>query len=179
MRQENSKDGTTMDLIVKNSHSALWGDTEFPCAIGRGGVIAPNAKKEGDGATPAGRWLMREVFYRADRVKKPETILPVRALCPQDGWCDAPNDPNYNKFVQHPYPASAEHLWRDDALYDVIVVLGYNDDPVVLGKGSAIFLHLARPDLGPSTGCVHLRLEDMLRVLGEATAASTVVIPTP
>src|SRR5580698_7995560 len=116
------------------------------CALGPRGVIAADAKREGDGATPAGAWPIRRVLYRPDRRPSPTTALPVQALQPDDGWCDAPDDPAYNRQVKLPYPASAEHLWREDGIYDLIVVLGHNDDPVLPYMGSAIFLHLAKPD---------------------------------
>lgn len=166
-----------MDLHLLSSHEAEWNGQVFRCAIGRGGVEMPAEKTEGDGATPSGRWLMREVFFRADRLARPQTLLPCRPLGRADGWCDAAGDPRYNCFVTHPYPASAEELWRADGLYDLIVVLGYNDAPVVDGKGSAIFLHVARPDYGPSEGCVHLSRQDLLTVLRQAQEGSAVVIP--
>jgi L,D-peptidoglycan transpeptidase YkuD (ErfK/YbiS/YcfS/YnhG family) len=134
------------------------------CALGRGGVVAD--KREGDGGTPAGRLPLRRVFYRADRLgSPPATALPVQALAPDDGWCDAPDDLAYNRPIKHPYPASAERMWRDDGLYDVVVELGWNDDPVTPGRGSAIFLHVARPDYGPTEGCVALALPDLLDLL--------------
>ncbi len=139
------------------------------CALGKGGVAAMGAKREGDGATPAGLWPLRRLFYRPDRLNAPRTRLPVTALEPSDGWCDAPGDAAYNQAVTLPYPASAEHLWRDDGVYDLIVVLGYNDAPVVTGCGSAIFLHVARPDYSPTEGCVALAEADLLEVLAEAT----------
>lgn len=91
----------------------------------------------------------------------PETALKLTALAENDGWCDAPDDPNYNRPVKLPYAASQE-MWRDDGLYDVVVVIGYNDDPVVAGKGSAIFLHICRADYGPTAGCVAIPLAEML-----------------
>jgi L,D-peptidoglycan transpeptidase YkuD (ErfK/YbiS/YcfS/YnhG family) len=134
------------------------------CALGRGGVALD--KREGDGATPAGRLPLRRAFYRPDRLAAPPaTGLPVQALSPDDGWCDAPGDPAYNRPVKHPYPASAERMWREDALYDVVVELGWNDDPVVPGRGSAIFLHVARPDYGPTEGCIALALPHLLELL--------------
>lgn len=139
------------------------------CALGRGGVAAMGAKREGDGATPAGLWPMRRLFYRPDRIAAPRTRLPITALTPTDGWCDAPADKAYNTAVQLPYPASAEHLWRDDEVYDLIVVLGYNDAPVVAGRGSAIFLHVARQDYSPTEGCVALRRADLLDCLSNAS----------
>ncbi len=169
-----------MDLTVIGAHEAKWGNRTFRCAVGHNGFTAERAAKEGDGKTPVGRWIMREVFYRPDREKPPLTLLPTMALRPDDGWCDAPDDPNYNKFITHPYGASAERLWREDHTYDIIVVLGFNDDPVVPGKGSAIFLHVARPDFSPSGGCVALAREDLLAVLRDANKESSVsVAPSP
>lgn len=130
----------------------LWQGREYTCTLGRGGVRAD--KREGDGASPAGCFPLRMVLYRSDRVARPSTRLPCTAIARDDGWCDAPADPAYNRKVRLPYPASAETMWRDDALYDIVVVLGHNDDPVVPSAGSAIFLHLMRDDGGPTEGCV-------------------------
>ena len=130
----------------------LWQGQPHPCTLGRSGVRAN--KREGDGASPSGCYKLRAVFYRADRVTLPPTRLPSMAIARDDGWCDAPGDVAYNRKVRLPYPASAEHLWRDDGVYDIVVVLGHNDDPVVPGAGSAIFLHLRRGDGGPTEGCV-------------------------
>lgn len=135
------------------------------CALGPGGVIAAGDKREGDGRTPLGAWPLRRVLYRPDRGGAPDTRLPTQALGPDDGWCDAPADPRYNRPVKLPYPASAERLWREDRLYDLIVVLGHNDDPPVAGLGSAIFLHLAWPDYRPTEGCVALERADLEALL--------------
>ncbi len=135
------------------------------CALGKGGVIEAAAKREGDGASPLGVWPVRRVLYRPDKGPPPETVLPCAAIAPDDGWCDAPDDPAYNRPVPLPYPASAERLWRDDGLYDRLVVLAHNDDPPVPWLGSAIFLHCARPDYGPTQGCVALARPDLDRVL--------------
>ena len=99
------------------------------CALGKGGTIAAARKREGDGCSPLGVWPLRGLLYRADRLDAAGSPLDPRPLAEHDGWCDAPNDPAYNQLVRHPYPASAEHLWRADHLYDLIFVLGYNDDP--------------------------------------------------
>jgi L,D-peptidoglycan transpeptidase YkuD (ErfK/YbiS/YcfS/YnhG family) len=105
------------------------------------------------------------VLYRPDRVPRPATGLPVRRLSPHDGWCDAPADRNYNRPVRHPYPASAERLWREDGLYDVVVVLSHNARPRVRGCGSAVFMHVARPGYAPTEGCIALRREHLSRLL--------------
>lgn len=162
--------------VIGTSGRALWQDKTFRCAIGHGGLVTAQSKQEGDGKTPIGRWPLRRVFYRADRIAAPFTLLPVQPLQPDDGWCDAPGDAHYNQFVQHPYPASAERLWREDAVYNIIVTLGYNDAPVVSGKGSAIFLHLAQPDFNPTAGCVALLPDDLLQFLAGATVDSAVTV---
>ncbi|MCR9219442.1 MAG: L,D-transpeptidase family protein [Alphaproteobacteria bacterium] len=133
------------------------------CALGRGGIA--RAKREGDGVTPAGAWPMRRVLYRADRLSRPETALPTAPIAEDDGWCDDPADAAYNRPIKRPYAASHEAMWREDGLYDVVVVLGHNDDPPAPGAGSAIFLHVARPDYGPTEGCVALALPDLLDLL--------------
>ncbi len=136
------------------------------CAIGRSGIRA--GKREGDGASPRGIFTLRRVLYRADRVTRPVTGLPVRALREQDGWCDAAGDRNYNRTVTHPYPASAERLWREDGLYDIVVVLDHNERPRIQGRGSAIFMHVARAGCRPTEGCIALSLKDLRKVLAMA-----------
>ena len=163
-----------MDLIVDRAGFASWGGLSLRCAVGRGGIR--HEKREGDGATPVGAWPMRRLLFRADRVGEPATRLPKQAIAPSDGWCDAPEDPRYNLPVSLPYPASAEALWREDRVYDLIVPLGYNDAPVVPGMGSAIFLHLARPDYAPTEGCVALAAPDLVRVLAEADTGSSIIV---
>lgn len=165
-----------MDLIVVSPNLALWNGKSLRCAIGSGGFNSPENRKDGDHTTPIGRWPMREVYYREDKGARPQTVLPLKVIRENDGWCDDAADPNYNRFVVHPYPASAEKLCREDDLYDIVVVLGYNDKPVIPGKGSAIFLHIARPRFTPSEGCVHLSREDLEMVLREGDNNSAVVV---
>ena len=153
------------------------GGLTFPCALGRAGCRV--RKREGDGATPVGLWRMREVLYRPDRVRRPRTHLPVKAIRPRDGWCDASADRNYNRPVSHPYPASAERLWRPDGLYDVVVVLGYNDCPRVRGRGSAIFMHVAKPGFAPTEGCIALARPHLLRLLARLGRRSAVAVAGP
>ena len=142
-------------LILRN--------TVFRAALGRGGVRTD--KQEGDGATPAGRLPLRRVLYRADRLAAPDCAVPVEPLAQTDGWCDDVSAREYNRMVRLPHDARHEELWRSDGLYDVIGVLGWNDAPVERGRGSAIFLHVARPDYAPTEGCVALNLPDLRRVL--------------
>lgn len=143
------------------------GSASYPCSLGRSGRKA--IKREGDGATPIGSWRMVEVRYRADRVRRPICRIALRALHPDDGWCDAVADRNYNRHVRHPYPASAEHMWRTDHLYDIVVVLDHNRRPRMRGAGSAIFMHLARPGYRPTEGCVALREVHLRQLLRRAS----------
>jgi L,D-peptidoglycan transpeptidase YkuD (ErfK/YbiS/YcfS/YnhG family) len=132
-------------------------------ALGRSGVSTE--KHEGDGATPVGVLPLRRVLFRADRVKAPNCAVPREPIAPADGWCDDPTHRMYNSMVTLPIDASAEELWRRDGVYDVIGVLGWNDDPAKRGRGSAIFLHVATPAFAPTAGCVALSLPELLAVL--------------
>jgi L,D-peptidoglycan transpeptidase YkuD (ErfK/YbiS/YcfS/YnhG family) len=118
-------------------------------------------KQEGDGATPRGVLPLLRVLYRADRLAPPRCAVPLEPIGPDEGWCDDPADAAYNRPVKLPYPARHEELWRGDALYDVVGVLGWNVAPVVRGAGSAIFLHVASGDYAPTAGCIALALPDL------------------
>ena len=146
----------------------------FRPALGRSGISAH--KYEGDGATPVGLLPLRRVLYRADRIAKPRTDLPTEPIAPHDGWCDDPRHPDYNRPIRLPHPARHEELWRQDALYDLIAVLGWNDAPVRQERGSAIFLHITSPDPAPTEGCIALPLPDLLRLLAGGLSAIRVVI---
>ena len=159
-------------LMASSDGSFRAGDLNTTCAIGRSGVVAAPEKREGDGASPLGKWRLKHVFYRADRIDRPETALPTIPLKKSDGWCDAADHPLYNRAVSLPFSASHEKLWREDHAYDVIVEPAHNADPVIAGLGSAIFFHLAHDDGRPTEGCVAVSLEDMLRVLKQVTAES-------
>ena len=166
------------DLIITGANFAAWNYNRLRCTLGAGGVVDPAEKVEGDKKTPAGRWPMRQILYRADRLTPVISALPVRALTPSDGWNENPADPHYNTLVKlDAATEQVDRLWREDGVYDVIVVLGYNDDPIVAGRGSAIFLHVARPDFMPTAGCIALPLENLLTVIREAEADSAVVVP--
>ncbi len=146
------------------------------CALGRGGVCISAAKREGDGKTPAGVWPLRRLLWRSDRTFLPNTALPYQPIRMSDGWCDAPLDRQYNQPIEMPYGGGAESLWREDHVYDFVVVVGYNDDPVVPGAGSAIFLHLARPAYSATEGCVALAREHMAAFLRQASPGDSLGI---
>lgn len=163
-------------FIADASGQLRWRDHAVRCALGRSGVTPASDKREGDGASPIGIWPMRQLLWRPDRIAAPATGLPAVELIPQAGWCDDPADPFYNRPVLLPYAASHEKLWREDHLYDLIVELGYNDDPVIPGNGSAIFLHVAQPDYSPTEGCVACALPDLLALLADAKPGDAIEI---
>jgi L,D-peptidoglycan transpeptidase YkuD (ErfK/YbiS/YcfS/YnhG family) len=166
-----------MDIVVRRQGEmfvADWGVGPRRCAVGRAGI--GEKTREGDGVTPAGIWPLRNVLYRADRIARPETILPASPIEPDQAWCDVPDDPHYNRLVRLPYASLDERLWREDALYNLIVVVGFNDAPVLPGKGSAIFLHLARSDYGETQGCVALSLDDLSEALVQLRAEDRLIV---
>lgn len=128
------------------------GPLVLPCALGRSGTS--HRKREGDGATPVGTFGILQAFYRADHGGRPRTGLSLRPIRPRDGWCDDPADRRYNRLVPLPCGSSHEDLWRGDHLYDLVLDIAWNRGPIVRGRGSAIFLHLARPGFTPTEGCV-------------------------
>lgn len=137
--------------------------------IGKNGVT-PH-KHEGDMATPVGQFTLRKVYYRADRTARPYSVLPTEALKPDDGWCDDPTSEVYNQYITLPNAARHEDLWREDDLYNLVIVIGYNDTPALPGKGSAIFMHLQRPDRTPTEGCIALTEQDLRTVLQSGATA--------
>ncbi|MBO6795780.1 L,D-transpeptidase family protein [Maricaulis sp.] len=165
-----------MDWKVSTDGWITGADIHVRAALGRSGVIAADDKREGDGATPTGRYPVRRVLYRPDRGEPPETALPCRALREDDGWCDAPQDAAYNCPVRLPFMASHEKMWREDELYDIVVVLGHNDDPPTPGAGSAIFLHCKRGDFQPTEGCVALANADVRSFLRLVRPGDHIVI---
>ena len=145
----------------------------YPVVLGRSGVSV--CRSEGDGSTPAGLFRLRRVFYNPERVAAPPSGLPVVPLHREDGWCDEPGHPQYNRLIKIPFSGSHETLWREDSLYDLVVEVGYNDDPIVPGMGSAIFIHL-RPEKGNTEGCLALKKEDLLEIIPHLTPHSTLDI---
>jgi L,D-peptidoglycan transpeptidase YkuD (ErfK/YbiS/YcfS/YnhG family) len=166
-----------MDILVHADGHLHAEGQKLQCRLGRAGLSRD--KREGDGATPVGTWPLRVVLYRPDRVSRPDTTLPVRAIDADDGWCDDPTHADYNRPVRLPHPASCEKMWRDDHLYDVVVVLGHNDSPPLPGLGSAIFLHVADPDGKATQGCVALALGDLLELLKLCRPGDRLVVVTP
>lgn len=173
-----------MNLIVQTKSFGattgllIAGARPFECTLGRGGITIE--KVEGDGKTPIGTYPLRYLLYRADRIAKPETGLAAEILTPETGWCEDSSHPDYNTRITLPHPSVHDRMTRDDNLYDLTVIIGYNDSPPVAGKGSAIFMHLARPDFTPTAGCLGLRREDLIEVLKSCDSSSHItVLPPP
>ncbi len=164
-----------MALITVAADGRLdWRGRAYRCAIGAAGIT--DNKREGDGATPTGYHRLRRVLFRPDRRARPATRLEAAALAPDDAWCDDPRDAAYNRPVKLPHSGHSEALWRPDSLYDLVAVLGYNDDPVAPGRGSAIFLHVAAPDFAGTRGCIAVAREDLLTILAQSSAADSLFV---
>ncbi|MEE2661890.1 MAG: L,D-transpeptidase family protein [Pseudomonadota bacterium] len=153
-----------MRLLITADGTAHYRNKVYAATIGRTGII--KKKKEGDGASPAGNFQLCKVFYRADRILPPITGLELAKIKNTDGWCDAPEDHNYNSLVASPYHASYEALYRSDSAYDIVVETDYNTDPVISGAGSAIFVHLTKGDKSQNTeGCIAFSEPDLREIL--------------
>jgi L,D-peptidoglycan transpeptidase YkuD (ErfK/YbiS/YcfS/YnhG family) len=139
------------------------GGRTVPVALGRGGIRAN--KREGDGGTPKGSFRPRQLWWRADRHPRPRTFLPVRAIRPEDAWCEDPSSRHYNQPMRRNREHGGDRLKRDDHLYDFIVEIDHNRSPRIAGRGSAVFLHLARANFSPTAGCVSMTKAAMLRLL--------------
>jgi L,D-peptidoglycan transpeptidase YkuD (ErfK/YbiS/YcfS/YnhG family) len=146
----------------------------IPVALGRSGILAN--KREGDGGTPKGHFKPTRVWWRADRHPRPRTFLPVRAICAQDAWCENPADRHYNQAIRLKSGQGGDRLRRDDHLYDFVVEIDHNTRPRVAGRGSAVFLHLARENFGPTAGCISMTQSAMLRLLRRVGRRTLIVI---
>jgi L,D-peptidoglycan transpeptidase YkuD (ErfK/YbiS/YcfS/YnhG family) len=146
----------------------------IPVALGRGGIRAN--KREGDGGTPRGVFRPLRLWWRADRHKRPRTFLPVRAIGAEDAWCEDPADRHYNQAVRLASNQGGDRLRRCDHLYDFIIEIDHNTHPRIAGRGSAVFLHLARKDFSPTAGCVSMRPGAMLRLLARLGPDTRIMI---
>jgi L,D-peptidoglycan transpeptidase YkuD (ErfK/YbiS/YcfS/YnhG family) len=152
----------------------MAGPLALPVALGRGGIKAN--KREGDGGTPRGRFRLRRVWWRADRAARPRTQLPVRRIQGDDGWCEVPHDRHYNQPIRLPAGHPGDRLWRADRLYDFIIELDHNTRPRIAGRGSAVFVHVARPGFSPTAGCIALTAGALRRLLAQTGPRTRIVI---
>ena len=150
------------------------GERTIPVALGRSGIRAN--KREGDGGTPKGTFYPRKLWWRADRHPQPRTLLPVRAIAAEDAWCEDPSDRHYNRPVRPDRDRGGDRLRREDHLYDFIIEINHNSNPRVAGRGSAVFLHLARDNFGPTAGCVSMTKSAMLHLLQRLGPDTRIVI---
>jgi len=161
-------DADVLTVQADSADSSLgWaslGERRWRCVVGAGGVRED--KVEGDAATPVGEFPLRHIYFRNDRLVLPKVQLPARPIAKHDGWCDDPHSLAYNRLVRIPNSSSHEKMWREDGLYDLLVVVGYNDDPPEGEWGSAIFLHMARDDMSATRGCVAFARDDLLELVG-------------
>lgn len=160
-------------LILAPTRGRLTaGGASFACALGRAGIV--RSKREGDGGTPRASLAVRRIWRRADKVRMPASGAPATTIRRCDGWCDEAGHRRYNRLIKLPFPFSHEVMWRGDDLYDLVGELGWNDRPPVAGRGSAIFLHAARPDFSPTAGCIALAPSALARVLSLIGPGTTI-----
>ena len=162
-----------MELLVKNNHLFVKGK-KFQCALGLNGLT--KNKQEGDLSTPIGTFHFNKIYYRADRLGHMKFIIDSAIINKNDGWCDEQKSDLYNQYIQFPFQSSAEQLYRDDHIYDIICVLNYNTSPVIPGRGSAIFLHIARPGFLTTEGCIAIERDVLIEIATNLTSNSTIVI---
>ena len=143
-------------------------------ALGRAGI--KRDKREGDGGTPAGRFHPVRLWWRADRLMRPYTALPVRRIGPHDAWCEDPADRRYNRPFRRSANEPGDRLCRPDGLYDLVVEIDHNQRPRVARHGSAVFIHVARDDFSPTAGCVALRRNDLLAVISRLSRKTRIEI---
>lgn len=150
------------------------GPLSLPVALGRGGIKAN--KREGDGATPRGTFRLKRLWWRDGRHPRPATLLPVTRIKPNDGWCEDPSDRHYNQRIKVPPKSKADRLARKDNLYDFIIEIDHNTRPRVAGRGSAVFIHVARPGFAPTAGCVALNINALRRLLARLGPRTRIVV---
>lgn len=150
------------------------GPAALPAALGRGGIKAN--KREGDGATPRGRFCPKRLWWRADRQPRPPTLLPCRRIGPGDGWCEDPADRRYNRPLKLSPTSTADRLARTDALYDFVIELDHNTCPRVAGRGSAVFIHVARTGFAPTAGCIALEYDTLRRLLARIGPRTRIMV---
>ncbi len=162
-----------MNLLVQNNY--LYSDLgRFTCAIGRAGLTTN--KIEGDHKTPVGEFKFKKIYYRKDKLGEMIFQIPFAIIAENDGWCDDPKSKLYNQHVQFPFDSSAEKLFRDDDLYDLLCVINHNTDPIIPGKGSAIFLHISKPNFEGTEGCVAIEKENIIELAKKIDVTTKLII---
>ena len=161
-------------MIIVRKNLLGFNGNSYRCAIGKNGVTSE--KKEGDGCTPLGEYSLGCIYFRKDKLILTDVKLPTIAIDKNAGWCDDVASNDYNRPIAFPFKYSAERLFRDDGIYDIVCVINYNTFPVIPGHGSAIFLHIAKPGFLGTEGCVAIEREALIEIATNLTADSTIVI---
>ena len=162
-----------MNIKLKNKF-LYFDNYKLRCAIGKRGITFD--KKEGDKKTPKGTFKLKYILFRKDRVPKLKTLLKIKKITKNIGWCDDPSSKFYNKLVNLPFDGSVEKLWLKQNIYDVVIILNFNLKPVIKNKGSAIFLHIAKKNYSPTKGCVAVNKKHMMLVIGKINKKSKLII---
>ena len=162
-----------MNIKLKNKY-LYYLNYKIKCAIGKKGIT--KNKKENDLKTPSGIFKLKKIFYRKDRIKFINTSIKKEIIKRNMGWCDDPSSKYYNKKIKFPFNSSAEKLWRKDNIYDLIIVINYNFNPIIKNKGSAIFLHLCKKNYAPTKGCVAIKKKDMINLLVNIKSNTKLII---
>ena len=162
-----------MSIRVKKNY-LIFKDKQFQCSIGRAGFS--KEKKEGDGCTPVGTFHVKRIFYRDDRIKNLDTNIDKIIINQFDGWCDDPGQKEYNQLIKFPYNFSAERLYRNDSLYNIVCVLNYNTNPIRKNKGSAIFIHIAKKNYKSTAGCIAVSKKNLREIIKNINKKTTVNI---
>ena len=151
-----------MHIIIKKNY-LIFDKYRIKCAIGKRGI--KKKKKEGDLITPVGQYKIKFILFRKDRVKNLKTTLKKIPINRVIGWSDDSKSNKYNKLIKYPYNFSSEKLYRKDNIYDIILVLNYNMNPVKKNKGSAIFIHIAKKNYEKTKGCVAIKKNDIIKLV--------------
>jgi L,D-peptidoglycan transpeptidase YkuD (ErfK/YbiS/YcfS/YnhG family) len=161
-------------IIVKKTRYLIFRNLKFRCSIGKAGI--KNKMKEGDNITPKGIFKLIKVYYRADKIKRIETPLKKIKIKKNMGWCDDPKSRYYNREVKIPNKFSHERLYRNDNIYDLVILLSYNVRPIIKGKGSAIFMHVAKNKYLPTEGCIALKKTHLIKILKQINSKTLIKI---
>lgn len=162
-----------MHIILKNKFLRI-GHYKIKCTIGKRGIS--KNKREGDLCTPSGEFRFESLLYRKDRVKHFKTSIPKKNIKKNMGWCDDPHSMMYNRLIKFPFSFSAEKLFLKKSVYDLVLVMNYNRNPIIRNKGSAIFLHLTDKKFNPTKGCVAIQKNDFLKILPKIKKKTKIII---
>tara|TARA_A100001015_G_scaffold36346_1_gene40075 strand:- start:4 stop:546 length:543 start_codon:yes stop_codon:yes gene_type:complete len=160
------------------------GDKVFRCQIGKGGLNGAAKKVEGDKTTPIGKWYLKSLYYRSDRVLRPKlnkkNVLKIKRITKYCGWCDDIRSHYYNRYIiinnSRSLNTNYERLWREDNVYDIIIEISYNAKPIIKNKGSAIFIHCSFEDFRATAGCVALKKGDLMFLIKNIKSKSFIKI---